>query len=97
MTISDLKLELIQLIIDTNDIDLLLKIKTILNQKENTELNDSTGSANEPTVHYEKTRVFSAEEQQKIDIALKQVENGDYISNEEAQIEIEKWFEDQEK
>ncbi|MES2543686.1 MAG: hypothetical protein V4548_02290 [Bacteroidota bacterium] len=96
MSTSDLKLDLIKKIIDSNDIDLLLKIKTLLSPKNYTEVEENVSSANEPALKYENVRVFTAEEQRKIDIALKQVENGEYITDEEAQIEIEKWFEEQE-
>ena len=44
----------------------------------------------------EKVRVFNEWEQARIDKALKQYENGECISDEEAQKEIEKWFEEQE-
>lgn len=90
MNIGDLKLEIIAKIIATDDVALLNKIKEIIDSYQ------SNLSVNEPTTIYEKNRVFSAEEQRKINIALKQVENGEYISDEEAQIEIEKWFEEQE-
>jgi hypothetical protein len=90
MNTAELKLEIIDKIIATDDIALLYKIQEIINSYESKSL------VNEPGVTYEKIRVFSAEEQRKINIALKQVENGEYISDEEAQIEIEKWFEEQE-
>lgn len=90
MSTSDLKLDLIKKIIDTDNIDLLLKINDLLESEENS-------SVNEPALKYENIRVFTAEEQRKIDIALKQVENGEYITDEEAQIEIEKWFEEEDE
>lgn len=90
MNIAELKLEIIAKIIATDDAALLNKILEIINDYE------SNSFVNEPTTTYEKIRVFSAEEQRKINIALKQVENGEYISDEEAQIEIERWFKEQE-
>ena len=90
MNIAELKLEIIAKIIATEDITFLNKIQEIINDYE------SNSVANEPIPTYEKITVFSEEEQRKINIALKQVENGEYISDEEAQIEIEKWFEEQE-
>lgn len=90
MNIAELKLEIIAKIIATDDVALLNKILEIINDYE------SSSFVNEPTTTYDRIRVFSAEEQRKINIALKQVENGEYISDEEAQIEIEKWFEEQE-
>lgn len=96
MSTAELKLELIAQIIATNDSVLLDKIKEIINSYESNSL------ANEPSSTYEKVAsekiyVFNEWQQKRIDIALKQVENGEYISDEEAQIEIEKWFEEQEK
>ncbi|AOW10935.1 hypothetical protein [Flavobacterium gilvum] len=90
MSISDLKLELITQIVAIDDVILLNKIKEAIIS------NNPNFLVSEPTMTYEKIRVFSKEEQRRINIALKQVENGDYISDEEAQIEIEKWFEEQE-
>jgi hypothetical protein len=90
MKIAELKLEIIAKIIAIDDIAFLNKIQEIINDYESNSL------VSEPTTTYERIRVFSEEEQRKINIALKQVENGEYISDEEAQIEIEKWFEEQE-
>lgn len=90
MNIAELKLEIIAKIIATDDEALLNKIQEIINDYE------SNSAVNEPLTTYDRIRVFSEEEQRKINIALKQVENGEYISDEEAQIEIEKWFEEQE-
>ncbi|TRX36876.1 hypothetical protein FNW52_06465 [Flavobacterium sp. ZT3R18] len=96
MNTAELKSELIAQIIATNDRILLDRIKEIINSYESDLL------VNEPTSTYEKIvsekiYVFNEWQQKRIDIALKQVENGEYISDEEAQIEIEKWFEEQEK
>jgi RNA polymerase-binding transcription factor DksA len=96
MNVAELKLEIIAKIIASDDIGLLLKINTLLIEKENAKEQNDTAILNEPTKTYERIRVFSEEEQRKINLALQQVENGDYISDEEAQIEIEKWFEEQE-
>lgn len=40
--------------------------------------------------------VFSPEQRIRIEKALKQVENGECISNEEAEKQIQKWFDEQE-
>lgn len=37
--------------------------------------------------------VFSEEQQKRIDLALKQVENGECVSDEEAEKEIQAWLE----
>lgn len=91
MSLAELKLELIAKIIATDDVILLDKIKEIINSYELNSL------VQEPASTYEKVYVFNEWQQKRIDIALKQVENGEYISDEEAQIEIEKWFEEQEE
>jgi hypothetical protein len=95
MNTAELKLEIIAQIIATDDVVLLNKIQEAINDYESNSL------VNEPAVNYEKATsekiyVFNEWQQKRIDIALKQVENGEYISDEEAQIEIEKWFEEQE-
>lgn len=92
MNIAELKLELIKKIIGTNDIEILMEINKILND-------DSDGKyvVDEPSAVYEKeekVRVFNEWQQKRIDIALKQVENGECISDEEAQKEIQAWLED---
>jgi hypothetical protein len=96
MNTTELKSELIAQIIATDDRILLDKIKEIIVAYQSNLL------VNEPTSTYEKVASekiydFNEWQQKRIDIALKQVENGEYISDEEAQIEIERWFEEQEK
>lgn len=92
MTNSELKLDLIQKIINSNDANLLIKLNKLLNV--------SIGKpfeVNEPTTAYEKpekVRVFSDWQQAKIDNATRQYENGECISDEEAQKEIQAWLED---
>lgn len=93
MNTSDLKLDLIKAIIETNDIALLNKIREIMNS------NKHTSSINEPTSTYEKADaekiyVFNESQQKRIDKALEQYENGECISDEEAQKEIQAWLED---
>lgn len=94
MNISDLKRDLIKKITDTENSVLLLQIDALLNEKNEAELENNAYSVNEPALKYESVRVFSAEEQRKINIAIKQYENGECISDEEAQKEIQKWLED---
>jgi hypothetical protein len=94
MNIAELKLELIKKIIDTNDVNLLLKINALLNEKNDAELGENASSVNEPSLKYESVRVFSAEEQRKINLAVQQYENGECITDEEAQKEIQEWLED---
>ena len=88
MNIAELKLEIIAKIIATDDVALLNKIQEIINDYE------SNSVVNEPVATYDRIRVFSAEEQRKINIAVQQYENGECISDEEAQKEIQEWLED---
>jgi len=88
MNIAELKLEIIAKIVATDDVALLIKILEIINDYESNSL------ANEPTITYDRIRVFSAEEQRKINFAIQQYENGECISDEEAQKEIQEWLED---
>jgi len=88
MNIAELKLEIIAKIIATDDVNLLNKIQEIINDYETNSL------VNEPTTTYKKIRIFSSEEQQKINLAIQQYENGECISDEEAQKEIQEWLED---
>ena len=88
MNIAELKLEIIAKIIATDDVALLNKIQEIINDYKSNSL------VNEPTTTYEKIRIFSADEQQKINLAIQQYENGECISDEEAQKEIQEWLED---
>lgn len=88
MNVAELKLEIIAKIMSTDDVALLTKILEIINDCQSNSL------VNEPTTTYEKIRVFSAEEQRKINLAIQQYENGECISDEEAQKEIQEWLED---
>ncbi len=92
MNIAELKSELISKIINTNDLEILLNIEEILKSK-----NNNITVVNEPPTVYLKTedvRVFNDWQQAKIDKATKQFENGECISDEEAQKEIQAWLED---
>jgi predicted transcriptional regulator len=95
MKSAELKLELITQIISTNDLATLMKIETILNNSDQSIL-----EINEPTTDYiktEKVYIFNEWQQKRIDIALKQVENGECISDEEAEKEIQIWFKEEEE
>ena len=88
MNLAELKLELIAQIIATDDVALLNKIQEIINDYE------SNSIVNEPVTTYDRIRFFSEEEQRKIILAVQQYENGECISDEEAQKEIQEWLED---
>ncbi|WP_310557095.1 hypothetical protein [Flavobacterium sp.] len=99
MTVSELKLNLITQIIATNDIDLLSNINTLLKENKYFKSNENLSLVNEPLIQYESlinetVRIFSEEEQKKINLALEQYKNGECISDEEAQKEIQIWLED---
>jgi hypothetical protein len=89
MDIAKLKLEITEKIVNSNDITLLQEIEQLLIEKENDSI-----ILNEPTTTYEKVRVFTAEEERKINLAIQQYENGECISDEEAEKEIQAWLED---
>ena len=88
MNLAELKLEIIAKIVATDDVALLNKIQEIINDYE------SNSAVNEPVTTYDRTRIFSEEEQRKINLAVQQYENGECISDEEAQKEIQEWLED---
>ena len=91
---ADLKIELIQKIIQTNDLNILMDISELLHF-ENTIL-----QVKEPVEVYEKKeKVYVLNDWQKARIkkAKQQIENGEYLTEEEADIEMQKWFEEEEK
>ena len=91
---ADLKIELIQKIIQTNDLNILMDISELLHF-ENTIL-----QVKEPVEVYEKTeKVYVLNDWQKARIkkAKQQIENGEYLTEEEEDIEMQKWFEEEEK
>ena len=81
MDTANLKLELIKAISESDDISLLKEIKNLVAHNQSNE----------------SVYVLNDWQQERINIALKQVENGEVITDEEAQIELEKWFEEEEK
>lgn len=94
MNIDKLKLEIIAKIIMTDDIELLNKIQEMINYYQ------SNAIVNEPQATYEtseRMHILNDWQKERIKKALKQVENGEFITNEEAEIELEKWFQEQEK
>lgn len=92
MNIAELKLEIIRKIINTYDLETLIKIEEFL-KNETSQIN----VVNETSSVYKKieeARVFDELQQARIDKATRQYENGECISDEEAQIEIQSWLED---
>jgi predicted transcriptional regulator len=95
MNLAELKLELIRKIIATNDLTILMKIEAELNNIQQT-----IHKINEPPTTYiksEKVLVLNEWQQARIDIALKQIENGEFLTEDEDKIEMEKWFKEEEK
>lgn len=89
-----LKIEIIQKIINTDDIEILMDIYEILDSEYN------LTQINEPTTVYERTEqkyVLNEWQKARIEIALKQLENGEVLTEEEAEIEMKKWLEEEEK
>ena len=94
MNLSELKIEIIQKINAIDDVALLMKISDLLDSYHYADSAKKLNTANETVSSNEKVRIFTEEEKTKINIALQQVENGEYISDEEAQKEIQAWLED---
>lgn len=95
MTTAELKLELIRMIMATDDISLLNQIKILLQNDAH-----SVFEVNEPSTSYqkeEKVYVFNKWQQKRIDKALEQLKNGEIVTDEEAEKEIQEWFLEQEK
>ncbi len=94
MTIAELKIEIIQKIIETNDMEKILAIQNKLIE------NSNNFELNEPQTIYEKTPkkfVLNDWQKERIIKAQKQIENGEFVTEEEAEIELQKWFEEEEK
>ena len=88
-----LKLELIQKIIDCNDLEVLMQIDAILNRSNVTIVNESS------TVYTKEEKVYVLSEEQILVLnqSMKQYKNGQFLTDEEAEKELEKWFIEQEK
>lgn len=78
MNTSELKLDLIKYISNIEDIQILEQLKQFL------EVNKIS----------ENVRVFTPDQQARVNRALEQYKNGECISNEEAEKEIQQWLED---
>jgi hypothetical protein len=78
MSTSKLKLNLIQAILASEDLVLLNEIKNFLNS-----------SPKESTVYQ-----FTEEQTARVNESLEHYKKGNYISEEDAEIDIVKWFEE---
>ena len=91
MDSAELKIELIQKIIETNDFELLKKVAKILLTANNLE---------EPATIYqkeEKVYILSEDQMSVINKSMEQYKNGQFLTEIEAEKDLEKWFEEQEK
>ena len=81
MSTSDLKLDLIKAISATNDVIILNEIKDYLNF-----ISKETG-------------VYKLSDQQlaRVNESIKQYKNGEFLTEEEAEKDIQKWFEEEGK
>jgi predicted transcriptional regulator len=93
MKMDALKLELIQKIIDCNDLEVLMKIDEILNRSNVTAVNESS------TIYSKEEKVYVLSEEQILVLnqSMEQYKNGQFLTDEEAEKELEKWFIEQEK
>ena len=110
MSTAELKIYLIKSICSIEDISILEKIKDILlveNKEKGAYIlpDEPLSYVNEAIQKYENGQfltkeeevyIFTPEQRKRIEIALEQCKNGECISDEDAQKEIEKWFEEQE-
>ena len=80
MSVAEIKSNIINEILSTEDLLKLEQITEILGIK----------------MSKKNVYIFSPERRIRIEKALKQVENGECISNEEAEKQIQKWFDEQE-
>ena len=94
MNIDKLKLEIISKIIAIDDVKVLNQILEILSTSE------LHFVINEPPATYEtseRMHILNDWQKERIEKALKKVKNGEFITNEEAEIDLQKWFQEQEK
>ena len=81
MNTTNLKLELIENICSTNDINLLSKIKDFF-ESENKK---------------QKVYHFTEEQLSSINESIEQYKNGDFLTEEEAEEDIQKWFKEEDE
>jgi hypothetical protein len=93
MNLAALKLVIIQKIITCDDLGLLTKMEQFL-------VNTIKFEAKEQDSTYEKSErvlVLNEWQEERINRALPQYENGEFLTAEEDKIDMKKWFEEQEK
>lgn len=91
MNSAELKIELIQKIIETNDFELLEKMAEIIL---------TPIKIGEPATIYqkeEKVYILSEDQISVVNKSMEQYKNGKILTEIEAEKDLEKWFEEQEK
>ena len=91
MDSAELKIELIHKIIETNDFELLEKLAALL---------IITNKLGEPATVYqneEKVYILSDQQISVINKSMEQYKNGKILTEIEAEKDLEKWFDEQEK
>ncbi len=91
MDSAELKIELIQKIIETNDFELLEKMAEIIL---------TPIKIGEPATIYqkeEKVYILSEDQISVVNKSMEQYKNGKILTEIEAEKDLEKWFEEQEK
>lgn len=101
MSISELKLEIINSICSIQDVNVLEKIKQLIIEKDNYILSqESVLSVNEVAEKYknenlsskEDVHIFTPEQRKRILNSLQQCEKGNTLTKEEAEADIEQWL-----
>jgi hypothetical protein len=91
---ENFKLELIEKIIQIDDSKLLLKIKNLIENSNNDLI------LKEPEVTYDKKDklyYFSEEQISVINKSIEEYKNGEFLTDEEAEIDLKEWFAKQER
>jgi phage pi2 protein 07 len=99
-SLAKLKLRIIQMILETNNDELLLKVLNALNEVKGYDQKDSEASSmNEPLIKYSTNREPTIDEllahpavQKSLEIGKTRAEKGDFIDNERVHKEDEEWL-----
>ncbi len=83
MSTAELKSTLHKLIVETDDINILVKLKEVFFALKSGQLDWAD--------------LISDDEKRKIELGLKQAEEGNFISHEEVRKNIDQWFNEKQK
>ena len=100
MTLSELKIELIQKIIAIDDLNLLMKINDLLDSYITDQSVENLSTVNETASSYENKSVliddevyiFNPEQRKRVLNSLQQSKDGNFMTEEEAESDIQKWL-----